>query len=174
MKKAGLRMMAVFLALGLAGCASNSGDGGDGTTSQTSDVRQPSGTVQTNEENAGSAERILYIHVGDSVMEAELENNSSAAALLDLLKDGSLTLSMRDYGNFEKVGDLGASLPANDEQITTKPGDLILYQGHQFVIYYDTNSWNFTKLGEIINATPGQLRSLLGEGDVTVTLTAEA
>ncbi len=30
-------------------------------------------------------------------------------------------------GNMEKIGSLGTSLPRNDEQITTEPGDLILY-----------------------------------------------
>lgn len=33
---------------------------------------------------------------------------------------------MHDYGNFEKVGDLPWELPTNDEEITTKPGDIIL------------------------------------------------
>lgn len=41
-------------------------------------------------------------------------------------------------GNMEKVGSLGMTLPRNDRQITAAPGDLILYQGNSFVIYYDT------------------------------------
>ncbi len=65
---------------------------------------------------------------------------------------------MHDYGNFEKVGPLGTDLPRNDEQITTEPGDLILYQGNSFVIYYDTNSWNFTRIGKINNATQAGIK----------------
>jgi hypothetical protein len=38
------------------------------------------------------------------------------------------------------------------------------------VIYYDKNSWNFTKLGHIDNITQEELKAILGEGDVTVTL----
>lgn len=60
---------------------------------------------------------------------------------------------MHDYSNFEKVGPLGATLPTNDEQITTQAGDLILYQGSSFVIYYDTNSFSLTRLGKIDNVS---------------------
>ena len=73
----------------------------------------------------------------------------------------------------EKVGTLGISLPRNDRQTTTGLGDLILYQGHNFVIYYDTNSWNFTRLGKIDNVSQTELKAALGEGDVRVTLSLE-
>ena len=76
---------------------------------------------------------------------------------------------MSDYANFEKVGPLGFSLPRNDKSITTTPGDIILYQGNQITIYYDTNTWNFTKLGKIENLTQKELKEILGNGDVTVT-----
>jgi hypothetical protein len=34
---------------------------------------------------------------------------------------------MRRYGDFEQVGSLGKSIIRNDERITTKPGDIVLY-----------------------------------------------
>ncbi len=77
---------------------------------------------------------------------------------------------MQDYGNFEKVGDLPISLPRNDEQISTNAGDVILYQGNKFVIYYDHNEWNFTRLGKINGATKEQLLKILGTGNVIVEL----
>lgn len=77
---------------------------------------------------------------------------------------------MQDYGDMEKVGSLGQDLPTNDEQITTEAGDLILYQGNSFVIYYAPNSWNFTRLGKINDVTAEELWEILGESDVTVTL----
>lgn len=79
---------------------------------------------------------------------------------------------MSDYGDMEKVGSLGTSLPRNDRQTTTSPGDLILYLGSSFVIYYDTNSWNFTRLGKVDQVTTREemLALLGGKGDVTVTL----
>ena len=80
---------------------------------------------------------------------------------------------MSDYGYFEKVGPLGQSLPTNNQQITTEAGDIILYQGNQITIYYDRNSWNFTRLGKINGVTSQQLRDILGSGDVNVTFSLE-
>jgi hypothetical protein len=76
---------------------------------------------------------------------------------------------MHDYGNMEKIGGLGKSLPSNDERITTKSGDLILYQGNALVIYYAPNTWTFTRLGTINDVTQEELKLALGSGDVTVT-----
>ena len=104
---------------------------------------------------------------GNHTLTATLADNSSATAFYELLKKGSLTVDMHDYGSFEKVGSLGTSLPRNDTQITTTAGDIILYQGNQITIYYDTNSWNFTRLGKIDGTTQAELKKILGKGDVT-------
>lgn len=104
---------------------------------------------------------------GSHKLTATLADNSSARAFYDLLKKGPVTIKMSDYGNFEKVGSLGTTLPRNDAQITTSAGDIILYQGNQVTIYYDKNSWNFTRLGKIDDITQTQLKKLLGKGDVT-------
>lgn len=103
----------------------------------------------------------------DFIMTAVIEDNSSAAAFYELLQKGDVTVKMHDYGNFEKVGTLPKSLPRNDKQITTAPGDIILYQGNQITIYYDVNSWNFTKLGKVEGNTQEELKQILGKGDVT-------
>ena len=77
---------------------------------------------------------------------------------------------MDDYSGFEKVGDLPEALPENNEELNTDAGDLILYQGKEFVIYYDQNSWSLTKLGHIDNISKEELQELLGDGSVTVEL----
>lgn len=112
----------------------------------------------------------LNIEVNGRLLTAELVDNSSATALLELLAKGSITIDMHDYGNMEKVGALPQSLPRNDNRTTVGAGDLILYQGDQFSIYYDTNSWSFTRLGKITNASESELRDILGSGNVTVIL----
>ena len=131
------------------------------------DVKEWVDTLPLNNEKS---ETKLLISVGDTELTATLADNSSAQALVELLKQGDITIDMSDYSNFEKVGELPESLPTNDEQLDTDYGDLILYLGHRFVIYYDKNSWNFTKLGHIDNITQEELKAILGEGDVTVTL----
>lgn len=104
---------------------------------------------------------------GSHTLAATLADNSSATAFYELLEKGPVTIKMTDYGNFEKVGPLGTTLPRNDTQITTTAGDIILYQGNQITIYYDTNSWNFTRLGKIDGTTQAELKKILGKGDVT-------
>ncbi|WP_037586711.1 cyclophilin-like fold protein [Stenoxybacter acetivorans] len=112
----------------------------------------------------------LIITIGSNQFTATMTKNSSAAALIELLSEKPLTIQMRDYGGFEKVGALGRDLPTNNEQITTTAGDLILYQGNQLCIYYASNSWNFTRIGKIDNVTSDELKKALGHNDVSVTL----
>ena len=113
--------------------------------------------------------KTLQIIVNKQVLNVELENNSSAQAFLEKIKDKDVVVDAQDYGNFEKVGDLGFDLPTNDERITTEPGDLILYQGNQITLYYDTNTWNFTKLGKVKGVSQKELKKILGNGAVTLT-----
>lgn len=112
----------------------------------------------------------MYITVNDTTFTATLADNSSAQALVELLRNGPLTIQMSDYANMEKVGPIGTTLPSNNEQITTGPGDIILYQSNNLVIYYDTNSWNFTRIGKIEGVTREELLAAFGRGSVTVTL----
>ena len=112
---------------------------------------------------------MIYAHVNGKGLKILAAENSSADAFLDLLKAGDVTVDMHDYGSFEKVGSLGTSLPRNDEQITTEPGDVILYQGDQITIYYDVNSWSFTRLGKVQDLSQAELKEILGDGNVTIT-----
>ncbi len=115
----------------------------------------------------------MKVQVGDTLFTATLAENSSVDALKELMADGPITLNMSDYANMEKGADLGVTLPQNNEQMNTQAGDIILYQGRTFVIYYDTNSWSLTPIGKIDNVDAEELREVLGTGDVTVTLSIE-
>ncbi len=127
--------------------------------------------TKPNQDNSSAMEaNKLNIQIGDHVLTATLVDNSSVDALKEALSEGPITVNMRDYGSMEKVGSLGMDLPRNDEQITTEAGDIILFQGSAFVIYYAPNSWNFTRLGKINNVTAEELREILGDGNVTITL----
>ena len=110
---------------------------------------------------------MIYAHIGTNVLEIKPAENSSADAFIELLQKGDVTVEMEDYGNFEKGGSLGVTLPRNDEYITTSAGDLILYLGKTITIYYDVNTWDLTRLGKVQGLTQSELKEILGDGDVT-------
>lgn len=116
---------------------------------------------------------VLVIEANGHTFYADFEDNSSADALKEKLSSGPLEIELHDYGHFEKVGSLPWSLPRNDESITTEPGDVILYQGDQITVYYDENTWNFTRLAKIGSVTREELLEAFGEGNVTVTFWTE-
>lgn len=133
---------------------------------------QPTEFAQENTEQEVT-EMKMKVQVGDTVFTATLAENSSVDALKELMAEEPLALNMSDYANMEKGADLGVTLPQNNEQMNTQAGDIILYQGRTFVIYYDTNSWSLTPIGKIENVDAEELRGVLGTGDVTVTLSLE-
>ena len=104
---------------------------------------------------------------------ATLYDNSSSRALVELLQKAPVTIDMHDFSNFEKVGDLPVTLPRNDTPTDTDAGDIILYLGKSFVIYYDKNSWNFTPLGKVDDVTKTELKKILGKGNVIAVLSVE-
>ncbi len=115
----------------------------------------------------------LVIAANGMVFYGDLEDNPSAQAFIEKLSCEAIEVEMHDYGHFEKVGPLPWSLPRTDETITTRPGDVILYQGNQITIYYDQNTWDFTRLARIGDATKDALLEAFGDGNVTVKLWIE-
>lgn len=115
----------------------------------------------------------VFVTVNNEKLEIKLEDNSSARDFVRLLENGKITINMDDYGGFEKVGNLGRSLSQNNENITTAPGDVILYQGNNITIYYGTNNWSFTRLGRIQNINSKELVEILGKESVEATFSLE-
>ena len=116
---------------------------------------------------------VLVIEANGKRLYAALEDNASARAFIEKLSTGPVDVQAHDYGHFEKVGSLPWSLPRNDTRITTVPGDVILYEGDQITVYYDSNTWSFTRLARIGDTTKEALLEILGEGDVTLTFWVE-
>ena len=77
------------------------------------------------------------------------------------------------YGGFEQVGSIGTALPRNDVETTTASGDIVLYSGDQIVVFYGSNSWEYTRLGHITDQDTAEMEELLGNGDVTITVSME-
>lgn len=110
----------------------------------------------------------IIVNVNGQDFTATLENNTAVDALIQMLEDGPMTLQLRDYAGFEKVGPLGESLPTSNSQITAHAGDIVLYQGNQIVIFYGSNSWSYTRLGRIDDLTGWE--EALGSEDAAVIL----
>ena len=108
----------------------------------------------------------MNVQVGDVVFSATLEKNEAMSALVEMMRESPVVIQMSDYSGFEKVGSLGTSLPTSNSQTTTQAGDIVLYNGNQIVIFYGSNSWNYTRLGYIDDLTGWE--EALGRGDVTV------
>lgn len=113
----------------------------------------------------------VYIKINNYVLNIGLEDNSATIELKEGLKNGDIVVNAHEYGGFEKVGDLGFSLTREDTNITTSAGDIVLYQGNQISLFYNSNSWSYTKLGKIQNVSSSELKKILGNGDVTITFT---
>ena len=103
----------------------------------------------------------LTIKIGGTEMDVLRADNDSVKALKNLTIDG-LTINMSKYGGFEQVGSIGSTLPSADTMITTNPGDIVLYSSNQIVLFYDSNTWSYTKLGHV-NISKSELTNLLGD-----------
>ena len=100
------------------------------------------------------------------------EKNESVKTLREMAVNG-LTIQMSEYGSFEQVGFIGQTLPSDDRETVTSPGDIVLYAGNRLVVFYGSNSWAYTRLGRITDKTPEEMEELLSNGDVTVTISME-
>ena len=125
--------------------------------------------ADTGEQDEASG-KALQLKIADTVVEVEWEDNESVEALKELCKEGPLKIRMSMYGGFEQVGPIGTSRPSSDEQMTTSAGDIVLYSSDQIVVFYGSNSWDYTKLGHIKDQNEAGMKDLLENGDVTITI----
>ena len=109
-------------------------------------------------------EEIMKLEIDENVLDVSWNNNASVTALNEIKP---LTISMHLYGGFEQVGSIGQSIVSDDKEITTKPGDIVLYSSNQIVVFFGTNTWSYTKLGHI-NLSKSELNALLNKSNVTL------
>lgn len=129
-------------------------------------VTTPSNDNQTTKEDE-TANMKLTLKIDCVEVDVIWFDNDSEKFLKNLAKDG-LTINMSKYGGFEQVESIGSTLPSSDTRITTNPGDIVLYSSNQIVIFYDSNTWSYTKLGHI-NLSKSELTDLLGDEYVVIT-----
>lgn len=141
------------------------------TSSVTAEADTSADETQITENNEEEEVIKMNVQVGGRIFTATLEDNRAVDALAEMMENAPVTIEMNDYAGFEKVGSLGQNLPANNSQTTAQPGDIVLYQGNQIVIFYGSNSWSYTRLGRIDDLTGWE--DALGSGDVTVTFSLD-
>ena len=111
----------------------------------------------------------MEMRIGKTAVSVAWEQNEAVSALMKLAAKSPLTIKMSMYGGFEQVGSIGQSITRNDTQITTAPGDIVLYSGNQVVIFYGSNSWAYSRLGHV-DLSQKEMTELLGKGDVTISI----
>ena len=125
-------------------------------------------TTYENNSNDDNDNMEIILKIDNKIIDVKWEDNESVVALKELAKQG-ITINMSKYSTFEQVGSIGKVLPSNDIQMTTNPGDIVLYSSNQLVIFYGSNSWRYTYLGHI-DLDKDSLKELLGNQDVKITL----
>ena len=114
----------------------------------------------------------MYITIDGVTHGVTLVDNAATKALVEKMEQGSVDVVLNNNGDFEIWGALGFSLPVSNQQITAQAGDVVLYNGSNICLFYDTNSWSYTRLGKIDGLSDSELRTFLkaGQNNVKVTL----
>ena len=120
-----------------------------GNSKESINLQNEEFTNESNRENENKMQ--MNVKVGDRNFIATLKDNEAVDVLVEMLKETGITIKMSDYAGFEKVG--------------------ALEQGNQIVLFYGSNTWNYTQIGHINNLSGWQ--EALGNGDVTITLSLE-
>lgn len=143
-------------------------------------IASPSEPVNTTEPNVESPEggmpimeKNLQLSIDGTVVSVAWEDNASVDALKALVSSGPLTIELSMYGGFEQVGSLGTRLPSSDRETVTQAGDIVLYASDRIVIFYGSNAWSYTRLGKVTDRTAAEMEELLGNGDVTITISMQ-
>ena len=129
----------------------------------------PANEAPVETENEGE----LSMYIDDTKVSVAWLDNESVAKLKEMAQENPVVINMSRYGGFEQVGSIGTTLPSNDVQMTTSPGDIVLYSSNQLVVFYGSNSWAYTKLGHIENMSEEELTELLSNSDITIKIVME-
>ena len=113
----------------------------------------------------------MYITIGGQTQSVTLVDNDATRELVAALQSAPITVTLND-NNFEIWGSLGKSLTTKNEQMTALPGDIVLYNGSNICIFYESNSWSYTRLGHIDGLSESELRTFLkaGQNNISATL----
>ena len=124
-------------------------------------------SINQNIKSDGNSMNLLIDNVE---VEVEWEDNESVKQISKIASSSDIIVNAHRYGGFEQVGELGYNIVSSNMQMTTEPGDIVLYSGNNIVIFFGNNSWSYTKLGKIKNKSLSELKQLLDKNNVTIIL----
>ena len=160
-------LLSLFLSMGvlLTACS--------GQVSDANTAAEPPETAPESEKTAEGEETTeqpenLVLSINGTVLDVQWEENETVAELLAYVQNKDIMVNTTIYGGFEQVGSLPQSFSRNDVQMTTGPGDIVLYSGNQLVLFFGSNSWSYTKLGQIKGMSAEVLSELLGADSALV------
>ena len=127
---------------------------------------------EENEVMAQTMTQKMFITIGGVTKTATMVDNAATQELVARLQQAPVTVTLNSSGGFEIWGALGFSLTTSNEQVNAQPGDIVLYNGSNICMFYGTNSWSYTRLGQIDGLSESELRTFLhvGESNISVTL----
>ena len=170
MKK--LLSLFLFFTIGLAATACARSSNNLPAPTPTAEESATPTPQESPESEDNSSMKNLVLTVDGTELTVSWEDNQAVAELAEYVQEKDILVSTSRYGGFEQVGSLPQSFSSSDRQITTSPGDIVLYTSDQMVLFYGSNSWSYTKLGHIEGLTRQELTDLLGKDSVEVRLTA--
>lgn len=170
MKK--LLSLFLFFTIGLAATACSRSSNNLPAPTPTAEESATPTPQESPESEDNSNMKNLVLTVDGTELTVSWEDNQAVEELAEYVQEKDILVSTSRYGGFEQVGSLPQSFSSSDRQITTSPGDIVLYTSDQMVLFYGSNSWSYTKLGHIEGLTRQELTDLLGKDSVEVRLTA--
>ena len=129
------------------------------------ELNQETSITNNNEKENKMAK--IYASLNNEKLEINLEENSTASALVKLLP---LDITMNDLNKNEKYAYLDKSLPTNTYSPKhIEAGDVMLFGDNCLVIFYESfdTSYSYSKIGHIDNLPE------LNNGSISVKLSLE-
>lgn len=112
----------------------------------------------------------IRLFINDVEIPIFWEKNKTVTELFKEINHSEIILKLSKYNNNEQLGNLEKIFIRNDQLVTTDIGDIVLYSGKYIVLFYGSNTWNYTKIGKF-NMSKDDTIKILSQNNITLKLT---
>lgn len=146
-------------------------DYGESTSSTRTTESTESGLVPQVHQKRHPHRQNIQLAIDGRILNVKWENNQAVSELKELARSQPLILNGRIFGAMEQTARLPRTLTtADNTSMTAQPGDIMLYEGRQFVVFFGNNTWDYTRMGRIEGLTHEDLEKLLNKESVVIKL----